>query len=261
MRQRKATMMISSKIECRTEDNVAMISIDTPPGDRAALADLALSLAETCQAIASESGINVVTLTGGKDAFHLGEIRDCPFPPEGEGAGISLAAAVSSLDCPVIAGVDGRITGPGLELVLACDIRLATAGSSFCLPQLLAGQLPCDGGTQRLSRTVGKAKALEMILTGQVIEGEEAVRIGLINRLVDAADLIASTREIARKMALQAPQAMKYAKEAISQGLEMNIHQGLRLEADLYFLLHTTGDRREGIEAFLEKRKPQFKGE
>ena len=254
-------MMIGRKIECRIEDKVAMISIGTPPGDRTALADLAASLADTCQAIASESGINVVTLTGGKDAFHLGEIQDCALLPGGEGTGISLAAAVSNLDCPIIAGVDGRITGPGLELVLACDIRLAASGSSFCLPQLLVGQLPCDGGTQRLSRTVGKAKALEMILLGQVIEGEEALRIGLINRLVDARDLIATTGEIARKMALQAPFSMKYAKEAICQGMEMNIHQGLRLEADLYFLLHTTGDRREGIEAFQEKRKPQFKGE
>lgn len=253
--------MADHNISCLKEGNVAMISIAAPPGDKAALADFAASFSDICQSIVQESGINVVTLTGGKDAFHLGEIQDCAPPCGGEGADSSLAVAISSLDCPVIAGVDGRVTGPGLELALACDIRLAASGSSFCLPQLFFGRLPCGGGTQRLSRTVGKAKALEMILMGQVIEGEEAFRIGLINRLVDAADLIATTVAMARKMALQAPFAMRYAKEAICQGMEMNISQGLRLEADLYFLLHTTADRREGIEAFQEKRKPQFKGE
>jgi len=219
------------------------------------------ALAETSASIAADNGVNVVLVTGSEEAFHFGEIQAYPYPEDEGGAGcISLADQLSRIDCPVIAAISGRATGQGLEFLLACDIRLAAEDSSFCLPQLRAGMIPSDGGTQRLSRTVGKAKALEMVLTGQTINGQEARRIGLVNILVPPAELMRVAMDIARKMALQAPLSLRYAKEAIVKGMEMNMNQGLRLEADLYFLLHTTRDRREGIEAFQEKRKPEFEG-
>ncbi len=252
--------MVRKEISCQKENGLFVMVINSAPRDRTELASLTDALAETIASIA-DSSVNVVLVTGGEDAFHFGGIQAYPFPEDAEGTGcLSLADPLSGLDCPVIAAINGRATGQGLELLLACDIRLAAEGSSFCLPQLRTGMIPSDGGTQRLSRIVGKAKALEMVLTGQIMDGREARRIGLVNLLVPPAELMTAAMDMARKMASQAPLSLRYAKEAISKGVEMNIGQGLRLEADLYFLLHTTSDRREGIEAFRGKRKPEFEG-
>jgi len=249
-------------INCQKENGLCVIAIERAPRDRVERTCLADILAETSLSINSDSGVHVVLITGGADAFHFGEIQANPLPPDGEDSGYgSLAYPLARIDCPVIAAVSGHATGQGLELLMACDIRLAAEESSFCLPQLRAGMIPFDGGTQRLSRIVGKSKTLEMVLTGQRIDGPEAKRIGLINILVPPAELMTVAMDMARKMASQAPLSLKYAKEAIGKGMEMHMNQGLRLEADLYFLMHTTSDRREGIEAFREKRKPEFTGQ
>jgi enoyl-CoA hydratase len=254
--------MARKEITCQKDSGVTVVTINAVSRDRDELIFLVEAMAEACADIASESGTNVVIVTGGQGAFDKGTVPDSLLATDGGGMGRrSLAASIAGLDCPVIAALQGAVTGQGLELALACDIRIAAEESSFCLPQLRAGIIPGDGGTQRLPRIVGKAKALEMILTGQRIDGREASRIGLVNKLVSPADLMTVAMDMAHKMALQAPMAVRYAKEAICQGMEMNIQQGLRLEADLYFLLHTTRDRREGIEAFQEKRKPNFEGQ
>ena len=253
--------MARNEITCQKDKGVAVVSISAAPRNGVELNSLFDAMAEACADIASEDGTNVVIVTGGQGAFDMGAIPDIPPATDGEVAGRrSLASPLAGLDCPVIAAIQGAVTGQGLELALACDIRIAAEGSAFCLPQLGNRVIPCDGGTQRLPRIVGKAKALEMILTGQRIDGKEASRIGLVGSLVPPAELMTVAMDMAGKMALQAPLAVRYAKEAICQGMEMNIQQGLRLEADLYFLLHTTQDRREGIEAFQEKRKPKFEG-
>ena len=249
------------EITCQKEQGVAVININAAPRDGDELTSLGDALAEVCADIASESGINVVIVTGEKDVFDIGTLQDRTVAVREEGAeSRSITASISRLDCPVVAAIQGQVSGQGLELALACDIRFATERSSFCLPQLPAGSIPGDGGTQRLPRIVGKSMALELILTGRPIDGKEAHRIGLVNRLISPDELMSVTMDVARAMALQAPLGIRYAKEAICQGMEMNIHQGLRLEADLYFLLHTTRDRREGIEAFRDKRKPEFEG-
>lgn len=253
--------MIRKEISCQKNNGLFVMTINSAPRDATEFAYLADALVETSLSIAADNSVNVMLITGGKDTFNFGEMPACPFPADAAGTGyVSLANPLSGLDCPVIAASSGCATGQGLELLLACDIRLAAEGSSFCLPQLGHGMIPSDGGTQRLSRIVGKAKALEMVLTGQVIDGQEARRIGLVNILVPPAELMTAAMDMARKMTLQAPLSLRFAKEAICKGMEMNINQGLRLEADLYFLLHTTRDRREGVEAFREKRKPEFKG-
>lgn len=172
----------------------------------------------------------------------------------------SLAAPIAKLDKPVIAAIDGDAIGQGLELVLACDIRTASEKSRFGFPHIKEGHIPWDGGTQRLSRLIGRGKALEMILTGDMIDAQDALRIGLVNRVVSEEDLIELAMDMAREMALKSPIAMRYAKESMDEGAELTLEQGLRLEADLYFLLHTTRDRTEGIRAFREKRSPHFKG-
>ena len=173
----------------------------------------------------------------------------------------SLAESVAAIEKPVIAGIEGVAMDQCLELILSCDIRIATEQSRFGLSQLEKGTFPMDGGTQRLPRLVGKGKALEMLLTGETIDAQEAYSIGLLNRVVPEKELERTVMEIAKEMGSKSPTALRYAKEAVNAGLDLTLQQGLHLEADLYMLLHTTSDRKEGIRAFQEKKKPQFTGE
>ncbi|MBA7483351.1 Crotonyl-CoA hydratase [subsurface metagenome] len=129
------------------------------------------------------------------------------------------------------------------------------------MPQVAQGLIPVDGGTQRLPRIVGKGKALELILTAETINAKEAFEIGLVHKVVAKESLAAEVEAMAKTITAKAPIALRYAKEAINKGLDLTLEQGLRLEADLYFILHTTADRTEGIKAFLQKRPPQFKGQ
>jgi len=140
-------------------------------------------------------------------------------------------------------------------------MRIASFASYFGLPHINDGIIPWDGGTQRLSRLIGKSNALEMILTGQTINGEEALRIGLVNQLTDGGQLLPKIMETAQKMAAKGPIALKYTKEVVHKGMDLTMDQALGLEADLYFLLHTSKDRTEGIKAFQEKRKARFNGQ
>jgi len=171
-----------------------------------------------------------------------------------------FAKPVAELDKPVIMAINGNAVGQSLELALACDMRIASDTSHFGLPYINAGMIPWDGGTQRLSRLVGRGKAMEMILTGELIDAQEAYRIGLVNKVVPAQELMPVVMNIAQEMASKGPIALRYAKEAIHKGMDLTLEQGLRLEADLYFLLHTTMDRTEGIKAFQEKRDVHFEG-
>ena len=173
----------------------------------------------------------------------------------------SVARTVASIEQPVIAAINGDALGQGLELALSCDIRLASHQARFSFPQVALGLMPTDGGTQRLPRIVGKGKAMELILAAQTISAEEAFEIGLVNKIVEQEKLAVEAEALARTLADKAPIALKYIKEAVNKGLDLTLEQGLRLEADLYFLLHTTTDRTEGIEAFLRKRPPRFKGQ
>ena len=174
--------------------------------------------------------------------------------------GPTLIDALAAMPQPVIAGIDGDAVGIGLEAVLACDIRVVTETSCFGLPQIRQGAIPCFGGTQRLVRTVGKGSALEMIFTGETIDADTAQRIGLVNKVVSAVDLQTTVLNMAVKMAGKGPVSLQYVKEAVCSGMELTLAQGLWLEADLYFLLHTTRDRNEGVRAFQEKRRANFMG-
>jgi enoyl-CoA hydratase/carnithine racemase len=156
--------------------------------------------------------------------------------------------------------MNGDAVGAGLELALACDVRVASASARFALPETAAGALPRSGGTQRLPRLVGRGMALRMILLGEVIDAHEALRIGLLSAISESQDLESQTEALAQRMATRGPLALRYAKEAVRRGLEQPLDQALRFETDLTVLLQTTDDRAEGVRAFLEKRKPEFKG-
>jgi len=161
---------------------------------------------------------------------------------------------------PIIAAIRGVALGGGLELALACDIRIAGDDALLGLTEVNLAIIPGGGVTQRLPRLVGRGKALEMILTGMRIGAAEALRIGLVERVVPAAEVMTAARELAQELAGRAPVAVRYAKEAVVKGLGMSLEDGLRLEGDLSALLRTTEDRLEGARAFLEKRRPGWKG-
>ncbi len=214
--------------------------------------------------IQRDKDIRVVIITAeGQDVFCAGTDTREAYAFEDRATFIelfSVADTIGTFDCPVIAAVNGTAFGQGLELALACDLRICSQKAAFAMPQVTSGEMPWDGGTQRLARLVGRGKALEMILLGEIIDAKEALRIGLVHTVVASEKLLGAVQEMAHKIAAQSPVSLAYAKEAIHKGMDLTLDQGLRLEADLYYLLHTTRDRTEGIRAFREKRKPRFEG-
>lgn len=245
-------------------NNIMVISIVGQGNGKMKLIDLSMELIELFDRIGGREKILVVILTGFGGPSSLLE-REAPGNFSGWRNDTSktlppLAESMAKLDCPIIAAINGDAVGQALELALACDLRIAQEDSQFALPQIQADLIPWDGGTQRLPRLVGRGKAMEMILTGEIIDAQEARRIGLVNKIVPANELMTVAMELAREMASRGPVALRYAKEAVNRGMDMTLDQGLRMEGDLYFLLHTTGDRTEGIQAFRQKRNPRFQG-
>ncbi len=240
------------------KDHIGDITLNRPEAGNSINLKLAKELEDICLKVNQDDDIYVVTITGaGNKAFCSGS----GLEPEKLSIGYTPARAIAAVEKPVIAAINGDALGQGLELALSCDIRLASDKAKFGFPQVAQGLIPFDGGTQRLPRIVGRGKALELILTAEIITAEEALRIGLVSKVVKGANLAAETEDLARTIAAKAPIALRFIKEAINKGLDLTQEQGLRLEADLYFLVHTTADRTEGVTAFLKKRPPKFKGQ
>jgi enoyl-CoA hydratase len=174
--------------------------------------------------------------------------------------GQHLMDLIESMGKPVIAAVNGYALGGGCELAMACTFRIASETSVFGQPEIDLGLIPGYAGTQRLSRLVGRSRALELILTGRRVKAEEALAIGLVDRVVPAASLMAEARAMAAAMAAKPAVAVRYAMQAVTRGLEMPFADAAMMEASLFGLAFATEDMREGTTAFLEKRKPAFKG-
>jgi enoyl-CoA hydratase/carnithine racemase len=226
--------------------------------DHTGIARLSDELTEICGEIAWDEEVRVIVFAGSLDAGANRKVSGTG--EEGMIRPFSIAEPISKIDRPVIAAIQGDAIGQGLEMALACDIRIAAATSRFGLDQIKGGLIPWDGGTQRLTRLVGRGKALEMIFTGEMIDAKEAHRVGLVNRVVPPKEVMSTVMEMAQDMASKSSIALRYTKEAVYQGMDLALEQGLRLEADLYLLIHTTKDRTEGIKAFREKRVPKFEG-
>jgi enoyl-CoA hydratase len=167
---------------------------------------------------------------------------------------------VENLGKPVVAAINGFALGGGCETAMACTIRLATESARFGQPEVKLGLLPGGGGTQRLPRLVGKGRALQLILSGEMISAQEAYRIGLVNEVVPAADLIPRAEAILKQIFANGPLAVRYSLEAVNKGLETSQTEGLALEASFFGLCAGTEDKQEGTQAFLQKRAPQFHG-
>lgn len=248
-------------------DQVAWIRLCRP--DRGNPVDPAFlqELDEACDAVNDDREVRVAVVTAGGDVFSSG----WPLPPAPE----SLAeladlrrylaanppfAGLERMGQPVIAAVNGDATGAGLELALACDIRIAAQEARFALPETGVGLMPMAGATQRLPRLVDRGTAMAMILAGSVLDAAEALRVGLVTHTTPRARLAALAQEIAARVAMRGPIATRYAREAVRRGVEMPLTEALRFETDLTVILQTTEDRAEGVRAFLEKRRPQFRG-
>ncbi len=208
----------------------------------------------------------VLLITGAGRAFSAGaDLKDGSVtePPiesvESRWWG-DFRATLAALGKPSIAAVNGMALGGGFELALACDFRLAAPEASFAVPEINLGSIPAGGATQRIARLAGLGRAMELVLFGERIDAAEAYRIGLVNRVVAAAELMPTARQWAKKLSAKAPLALKYGKEAVIKSTDLSIEDGIRLESYLGGLLRTTEDRKEGIAAILEKRKPVFRG-
>ncbi|MDD5191109.1 MAG: enoyl-CoA hydratase/isomerase family protein [Dehalococcoidales bacterium] len=254
--------MAYSTITLQIQDRIARITLNRPQSGNIINLSMAQELIDACTLIKQADDVHVVILTGNGKDFCLGNDSQQPLKKKKPSPTevFPVAEAVAALEIPVICAVNGDALGQGLELALACDIRIAADTAKFGFTDISLGFIPTDGGTQRLPRLIGQAAALEMLFSGETIDAQRACEIGLISAVAAKEALLPRVDAMAKSMAQKAPVACRYIKEAVLQGLDLSLAQGLRLEADLYFLLHTTADRTEGIKAFQQKRHPEFKG-
>lgn len=247
------------------EDGVAVVTIDRQAALNALNQDVLAELATAFEVAQTDVEVRALVLTGAGRAFVAGadisELQRLSDPFAGRDAallGQDVMNSLASLPFPTVAAINGFALGGGLELALAADMRVASSGAKLGLPEVGLGLIPGYGGTQRLPRLIGKGRALELIFTGRHVSADEALQMGLVNRVAD--DALEAALELARMAARNAPVSLGLAKEAVVRGLEVTLPEGLEIEADLFGMVTTTNDMREGTAAFLEKRKAEFKG-
>ena len=247
---------------------VAVLALQRPQALNAINLQMRAELREALEALRRDPEVGAAVLTGSGDkAFSAGmDLRE--FSRTQAGVPVTemrrfrweQGEGLAAFDKPILAAVNGLAVGGGVELALLCDIVLAAEGASFAFGEVKRGLMPGNGGTQRLARRIGQARALEMILTGKTVTASDALDIGLVEYVLPADQLLARAIALAGEMAANAPVAVRMAKNAIVRGAELSLQDGLRLEQDLASLLYTTEDAREGPLAFLEKRAPNWQG-
>jgi enoyl-CoA hydratase len=254
-------------IRFEKKNQVAYVTIDRPKVLNALNMATMQELKQAFASIKDDAEVRVVILTGaGEKAFvagaDIGELsQHSPVSAkEYTHKGQAIIDAIEDLGKPVIACVNGFALGGGCELALACTMRIASENAKLGQPEVKLGLIPGYGGTQRLPRLVGKGVAMQLVLTGEMISAQEAHRIGLVNEVVPAGELIARAEAIAAKIIANAPLAIQYAMEAVNRGLDLPLADGLFLEATLFGVCCATEDKNEGTKAFLEKRPAAFQG-
>jgi enoyl-CoA hydratase len=247
-------------------DAIAYLELQRPEQENRINSRLLRELAAACEALADDPQVRVLVVSGGGAAvfslgwdplFLAGEIEGVRAARGGEGLSHTFHP-LAHFSRPVICALNGDAFSAGLELALACDVRLACSEARFAFPETAWGIIPMAGGTQRLARAVGRAAALDLLLLAEPIDAETALRIGLVSKVVPRESLLDEATALAERVAARGPIAVRYAKEAVSRGIDMSLEQALRFETDLTVILQTTEDRAEGVRAFLEKRAPEF---
>ena len=240
---------------------VARLALRRPDAGNAVDAATLDDLAAACEAIEGDDDVRAVLLTAEGADFCLGW-DETLLSAEGRALGghPEPFGCLAVLTRPVVCALQGRALSAGLELALACDVRVAAEGARLGLPETRLGLVPMGGGSQRLARLVGRGNALQLILAAEPVDAAEALRIGLVSAVAPADRLVTEAEAITNRIAERGPLAVRYAKEAVNRGAEMTLEQALRYETDLTIILQTTEDRAEGVRAFLEKREPKFKG-
>jgi enoyl-CoA hydratase len=249
------------------DEKVAVITINRPSVLNSLNDETVSELQQCLREISKEGKTRVVIISGsGEKAFvagaDIGELKQCDALSGYRKSinGHRLLQHIENMEQVVIAAINGFALGGGCELALACDIRIASENAKLGQPEVNLGLIPGYGGTQRLPRLVGRGKAKELIFTGDMVDANEALRIGLVDRVVPLAELLKTAKEMAAKIASKGPLAVKSAKRAINLGLDVDLRSGCEYEASEFSAICATEDKTEGTSAFLEKRKPNFKG-
>jgi len=248
------------------KNRVGTITLNRPKSMNSLSSELLGELDHMLMEIEHDEEVKVVVLTGSEKYFAAGaditEVGQIKTPSEAHRF-IKMAQSVfnhiEDLEKPVIAAISGLALGGGCELALACDLRIAADNASFGQPEIKIGVIPGGGGTQRLPRIVGITKSKELLYTGDFIDAQEAYRIGLLNKVVPAASLTEEVQKLALKIARQPREALKATKLSVNTGLSMDLKSAISYEARCFEILFSTEDQKEGMTAFIEKRKPEFK--
>src|SRR5712691_1846870 len=260
-------MMNYENVKADVRDGLLVLTIDRPKVLNALNAKTVEEIYQVFAAARDDEAVKAVIVTGsGEKAFVAGAdinelaVKTPVTGKETSERGQFILSFIEKFPKPVIAAINGFALGGGCELALACHIRIASEKAQIGLPEVTLGIIPGYGGTQRMARLLGKGKALELICTGDRINATDAEKIGLVNRVVPADQLMATCEEMAKKIASRGPLAIRAAIEAVNNGLNMSFEEGQFLEATLFGLLCASDDTKEGMRAFLEKRAANFKG-
>ena len=253
-------------VNVAVEDRVAVVTIDHRPVNALNRQTLQ-ELGRVVDAIRDDATVKVVIITGGgslafvagADIKEVSQLGSVEAAKEMATLGQSVFLKVQRLNKPVIAAINGVCLGGGLELAMACHIRISGDRARFGQPEISLGIIPGWGGTQRLPRLIGRAKAIEWILTGDMVMAQDAFRLGLVNQVVPQDQVLKTAKDVARKIASKGAVAVAQALRAIEEGLNLSVEEGLTREAAAFGVVASTEDSKEGVKAFLEKRQPQFK--
>lgn len=242
------------------EEGIGIITLNRPHRKNAINSQLLDEMRQALDEIAGDDEVRVVIITGAEGAFSAGaDIRE-RMPPDYLRRFRDLLRAIETGGKPVIAAVNGLALGGGCEISLACDLTIASQSATMGVPEIKIGAIPSAGGTQRLPRLIGAARAKELLFFGNPINSNEAYRVGLVNKVVPDENFMDEVKNIARVLLDRPPVALRMAKSAVNTGIKIDLESGLDFEANCAAILSTTEDSKEGIRAFAEKRKPVWKG-
>ena len=247
------------------EDGIVIVTIDRPPVN-ALSSKVIKEMIDTFDELGSREDMSVIILTGAGNTFIAGaEIKEIPALDKESGQAFSdlgqkMTSRIEDFPRPIICAIEGLALGLGCEVALACDIKIASDNAKFGQPEVNLGVIAGAGGTQRLPRQVGKGKAKELLFTGEMIGAPEALRIGLVEKVVSAGNALTEAKDMAKKIKTKGPVAISLTKKAVNLGIDLSLNEGLNVERDAFGKACATEDKNEGVKAFLEKRKPDFQG-